>query len=128
MAYTDIIQVFLLITGGIAVTFIGLQKIGIGLPDYSNNIFGGLKALYNNAPDKCRMVQSYNHPELPWLEEFFVELWLANIFYWGCNQFITQRTLAATNFWHGQMDVVFAGYLKLLIPVIVFFRVIMYYK
>jgi SSS family solute:Na+ symporter len=50
---------------------------------------------------------------------FFGGMWLANIFYWGCNQFITQRTLSAKNVWHGQMGVVFAGFLKLLVPFLV---------
>jgi SSS family solute:Na+ symporter len=44
---------------------------------------------------------------------------LANIFYWGCNQFITQGSLSARNVWHGQMGAVFAGFLKLLVPVLV---------
>jgi solute:Na+ symporter, SSS family len=48
-------------------------------------------------------------------------MWLANIFYWGCNQFITQRTLAARDVWHGRMGVVFAGFLKLLVPLLVVF-------
>jgi len=50
---------------------------------------------------------------------FFGGLWLANIFYWGCNQFITQGSLSARNVWHGQMGAVFAGFLKLLVPVLV---------
>jgi solute:Na+ symporter, SSS family len=119
VAYTDIVQVSLLIIGGLTVSFIGLHKIGIVLPEYSNNIFGGMRALYEDAPEKFKMVQTWNHPELPWLGVFFGGLWLANIFYWGCNQFITQRTLAARNIWHGQMGVVFAGYLKLLVPFLV---------
>ncbi len=119
VAYTDIVQVTLLITGGLAVTFIGLHRIGVILPDYGNNMIGGIQALYHDAPEKFSMVQSWNHPELPWLGVFFGGMWLANIFYWGCNQFITQRTLAARNIWHGQMGIVFAGYLKLLVPILV---------
>ena len=65
------------------------------------------------------MGQTIDHPELPWIGLFFGGIWLANIFYWGCNQFITQKTLAAKNIWHGQMGLVFAGFLKLLVPVLV---------
>jgi len=50
---------------------------------------------------------------------FFGGMWLANIFYWGCNQFITQRTLSARNVHEGQLGVVFAGFLKLLVPFLV---------
>ena len=71
------------------------------------------------APEKFHMVRPWNDPELPWVGVFFGGMWLANIFYWGCNQFITQRTLAARNIWHGQMGVVFAGFLKLLVPFLV---------
>ena len=71
------------------------------------------------APEKFHMVRPWNDPELPWVGVFFGGMWLANIFYWGCNQFITQRTLAARNIWHGQMGVVFAGFLKLLVPLLV---------
>ena len=119
VAYTDIVQVTVLILGGIAVTVIGLIKVGTVSPEYSDSMFGGLKAIMDGSPEKFHMVQSWNHPELPWVGVFFGGLWLANIFYWGCNQFITQRTLAAKSVWHGQMGVVFAGYLKLLVPVLV---------
>jgi SSS family solute:Na+ symporter len=71
------------------------------------------------SPEKFHMIQPWNHPDVPWIGVFFGGMWLANIFYWGCNQFITQRTLAAKNVWHGQMGVVFAGFLKLLVPVLV---------
>ena len=59
---------------------------------------------------------------------FFGGLWLANIFYWGCNQFITQGTLSARNVWHGQMGAVFAGFLKLLVPVLVVLPGIIAYR
>jgi SSS family solute:Na+ symporter len=107
IAYTDVLQVSVLVAGGLTVTVIGLLKVG------------GFSALMAGAPEKFHMVQPWNHPETPWIGTFFGGLWLAGIFYWGCNQFITQRTLAARNIWHGQMGVVFAGFLKLLVPVLV---------
>lgn len=119
VAYTDIVQVSLLIIGGLSVTIIGLIKIGTVLPEYSDTFAGGFKALVNMAPEKFKMVQKWDHPDLPWIGVFFGGLWVANLFYWGCNQFIIQRTLAAKNIWHGQMGLIFAGYLKLLVPFLV---------
>ncbi|MBE7499766.1 MAG: sodium/solute symporter [Verrucomicrobiales bacterium] len=119
VAYTDIVQVAVLIVGGLVVTTLGLAKLGAASAGYSATPWGGLGALLDGSPEKFHMVQSWNHPDLPWIGVFFGGMWLANIFYWGCNQFITQRTLAARNVWHGQMGVVFAGYLKLLVPVLV---------
>lgn len=119
VAYTDMIHVTILIAGGLIVTWLGLSKIGV-LTDASGfEALNGLKRIYESAPEKFKMVQPLDHPELPWIGVFFGGIWLANIFYWGCNQFITQRTLAAKNIWHGQMGLVFAGFLKLLVPVLV---------
>jgi SSS family solute:Na+ symporter len=119
VVYTDIIQVTLLIVGGLVVTFMGLVKVGDATPGYSATAWSGFRAVLDGAPEKFHMVRSWNDPDVPWVGVFFGGMWLANIFYWGCNQFITQRTLAAKNVWHGQMGVVFAGYLKLLVPVLV---------
>jgi SSS family solute:Na+ symporter len=119
VAYTDIIQVTVLILGGLTVTLLGLQKVGEVTPGCGASVLGGFRAVLDGSPEKFHMVRAWNDPELPWIGVFFGGLWLANIFYWGCNQFITQRTLAARNVWHGQMGVVFAGFLKLLVPVLV---------
>ncbi len=119
VAYTDIIQVTVLILGGLTVTFLGLHKVGVLSPEHGASVLGGLKTLLSESPEKFHMVRAWNDPELPWIGVFFGGMWLANIFYWGCNQFITQRTLAAKSVWHGQMGVVFAGFLKLLVPVLV---------
>lgn len=119
VAYTDVLQVTVLIVGGMAVTILGLIKVGEVSPGYTGNVLGGVNAILTESPDKFEMVKSWNHPELPWIGVFFGGLWLANIFYWGCNQFITQKTLAAKDIWHGRMGVVFAGYLKLLVPFLV---------
>jgi solute:Na+ symporter, SSS family len=119
VAYTDIIQVTVLILGGFTVTLLGLHKLGVLQPDFGPSIVGGFRAALAGAPEKFHMVRPWSDPELPWIGVFFGGMWLANIFYWGCNQFITQRTLAARNIWHGQMGVVFAGFLKLLVPFLV---------
>lgn len=119
VAYTDIIQVTVLILGGLVVTVLGLQKVGLMSGEHGGGVLGGLRAILAGSPEKFHMVKAWNDPELPWIGVFFGGMWLANIFYWGCNQFITQRTLAAKSVWHGQMGVIFAGFLKLLVPVIV---------
>jgi solute:Na+ symporter, SSS family len=119
VAYTDIIQVTVLILGGLTVTVLGLHKLGVLVPQYGPSVLGGFQAMLAGSPEKFHMVRPWNDPELPWVGVFFGGMWLANIFYWGCNQFITQRTLAAKDVWHGQMGVVFAGFLKLLVPLLV---------
>lgn len=119
VAYTDIIQVTVLILGGLTVMLLGLHQVGVLLPEHGPSVIGGFKAILAGAPEKFHMVRPWNDPELPWIGVFFGGMWLANIFYWGCNQFITQRTLAAKDVWHGQMGVVFAGFLKLLVPLLV---------
>jgi solute:Na+ symporter, SSS family len=128
VAYTDIIQVAVLVGGGLAVTAIGLIQVGAASPGYSASIWGGFSAVLDGSPEKFHMAMSWNHAELPWVGVFFGGMWLVNIFYWGCNQFITQRTLAARNVWHGRMGVVFAGYLKLLVPVLVVLPGIIAYR
>lgn len=119
VAYTDVIHVTILIIGGLVVTYLGLSKIGVLNHAETWEALNGLKTLFHAAPEKFKMVQPIDHPELPWIGVFFGGIWLANIFYWGCNQFITQKTLAAKDIWHGQMGLVFAGFLKLLVPVLV---------
>ena len=106
VVFTDIVQVIVLIIGGIIATVIGINAIG------------GLGNLWATSHDKFHMVLPLDHPELPWIG-VFIGLWIPNIFYWGCNQFITQRALAAKSIEEAQKGVVFAGFLKLLIPFIV---------
>lgn len=119
VAYTDVIQVTVLILGGLTVTLLGLHRLGVLVPGHGPSVWGGFNAVLAGSPEKFHMVRPWDDPELPWVGVFFGGMWLANIFYWGCNQFITQRTLAAKNVWHGQMGVVFAGFLKLLVPFLV---------
>jgi solute:Na+ symporter, SSS family len=119
VAYTDIVQVTVLVLGGLVVTVLGLQQVGKLAPEFGATAWGGLRAIVAGAPEKFHMVRPWNDPDLPWVGVFFGGMWLANIFYWGCNQFITQGSLSARNVWHGQMGAVFAGFLKLLVPVLV---------
>jgi SSS family solute:Na+ symporter len=107
VVWSDLIQGTMLVLGGVVVTVLGLRAIG------------GWDVLMAEAGDKFHTVLPLDHPELPWFAVFFGGLWIANLFYWGCNQFITQRTLAARDVRQGRYGIVFAAYLKLLIPLIV---------
>lgn len=107
VVWSDLIQGALLVLGGAITTVLGLRAVG------------GWDALMTQAGDKFHTVLPLDHPELPWFAVFFGGLWIANLFYWGCNQFITQRTLAARTLRHGRYGAVFAAYIKLVIPFII---------
>ncbi|MBI2402630.1 MAG: sodium/solute symporter [Gemmatimonadetes bacterium] len=107
VVWTDLVQGILLLLGGAITTLLGLRALG------------GWDVLMAQAGDKFHMVLPLDHPELPWFAVFFGGLWIANLFYWGCNQFITQRTLAARTINQGRYGAVFAAYIKLTIPFIV---------
>ncbi|MGD2122099.1 MAG: sodium/solute symporter [Gemmatimonadota bacterium] len=106
VVWSDLIQGTMLLLGGALTAWLGLRAVG------------GWDTLMEEAGDKFHMVLPLDHPELPWFAIFFGGLWIANLFYWGCNQFITQRTLGARNLKQGRYGIVFAAYLKLLIPFI----------
>lgn len=107
VVWSDLIQGLMLLFGGGLTTFLGLRAIG------------GWDALMAEAGEKFHTVLPLDHPELPWFAVFFGGLWIANLFYWGCNQFITQRTLAARDVRNGLYGAVFAAYIKLIIPFII---------
>ncbi len=107
VVWSDLIQGSMLILGGALTTVLALRAIG------------GWDGLMGEAGDKFHMVLPLDHPELPWFAVFFGGLWIANLFYWGCNQFITQRALGARNVVQARYGVLFAAYIKLLIPFIV---------
>jgi len=117
VALTDIIQVVLLILGGLAITIIALNKISDG-----NGVIQGFMTLWDTVPEKFDMILAKDHPsysKLPGLAVLIGGLWIAHMAYWGFNQYITQRALAAENIGEAQKGVMFAAYLKLLIPFIV---------
>lgn len=107
VVWSDLIQGTMLLAGGALTTYIGLRAVG------------GWGSLMEQAGDKFHTVLPLDHPELPWFAIFFGGLWIANIFYWGCNQFITQRTLAAKDLRQGRYGIILAAYIKLLIPFLI---------
>jgi SSS family solute:Na+ symporter len=116
VALTDIVQVTLLVFGGLMVSGITLSQIGQG------SVVTGFTTLVTRVPDHFDMILSPDNPyfkDLPGIAVLIGGLWIANLSYWGFNQYIIQRALAAKNLKEAQKGIVFAAYLKLLMPVII---------
>ena len=111
VVWADLFQGSALIAGGAITMILGFKVIGVG------NFFE------HNA-DKLHMILPRGHAVLPWTA-LVVGLWIPNFYYWGLNQYITQRTLAAKTLRQGQLGVIFAAALKLTIPFIIIFPGIM---
>ena len=117
VAWTDVLQVGLLVIGGTVTTVIALYNV---TPD--GGVFAGMAHLYDVAGDKFNMILDRSNPEysnLPGIGVLIGGLWVANLYYWGFNQYIIQRTLAAKSLEESQRGIIFAGFLKLIIPLIV---------
>ena len=85
-------------------------------------IWQGVTNLYTQAEDKFHLILDKSHPsykDLPGISVIVGGLWVANLYYWGCNQYIIQRALAAKNIKEAQWGMAFAGVIKLLIPLLV---------
>ena len=117
VAWTDVLQVVLLVVGGIITTIIALNHV---TPD--GGVFTGLSHVYSSASDRFTMILSRDHPEyfnLPGIGVLIGGLWVANLYYWGFNQYIIQRALAAKSLREAQRGLAFAAFLKLLLPLFV---------
>lgn len=117
VAWTDVIQVALLVLGGIITTIIALVHV---TPE--GGIMNGIAHVYDVAGDKFHMILDRSNPEfnnLPGVAVLIGGMWVANLYYWGFNQYIIQRTLAAKSLAESQKGMVFAAFLKLIIPFIV---------
>jgi SSS family solute:Na+ symporter len=117
VALTDIIQVTLLVAGGLMISWILLDQIGDG-----HGPIAGFVALSDQAPEKFEMILAQDHPHymsLPGLSVLLGGMWIMNLSYWGFNQYIIQRALAAKSIDEAQKGIVFAAFLKLLMPLIV---------
>ena len=115
VAWADLFQGGALLIGGIVVVVIGFSAVG------------GVDSFMTANADRLHMILPKDHPVIPWTA-LILGLWIPNFYYWGLNQYITQRSLAAKSILHGQMGVLFAAFLKLLIPFIVIFPGIMAYQ
>ncbi|MBA7526977.1 Sodium/glucose cotransporter [subsurface metagenome] len=117
VAWTDVVQVVLLVVGGVVTTVIALRNV---TPEA--NAFKGLAHIYDVAADKFHMILDKNNPEfknLPGISMLIGGLWVANLYYWGFNQYIIQRALAAKSLREAQRGLAFAGFLKIIVPLIV---------
>jgi len=117
VAWTDVLQVALLVVGGLITTVIALQHVTL-----DGGIYHGFTHILNTASDKFHMILSRENPEysnLPGVAVLIGGMWVANLYYWGFNQYIIQRALAAKSLKEAQRGLAFAGFLKLVIPLIV---------
>ena len=138
IGYTDVLQVSVLIIGGVATVYFALTKVsetfGLG-----SNAIAGFNMLLNDAPDHFHMILAKpdaatvnaamagdetsqlsidKYLLLPGIAMYFAGQWIVNLNYWGCNQYITQRALGA-DLKTARTGILFAGFLKLLMPIIV---------
>jgi solute:Na+ symporter, SSS family len=119
IGYTDVIQVFFLILGGLVTTYLALSLVsdkfgGTGVVD-------GFTIMTKQANDHFHMILKQENPsymDLPGLTILLGGMWIVNLNYWGCNQYITQRALGA-DLKTARSGILFAAFLKLLMPVIV---------
>ena len=112
VAWADLFQGSALIIGGAITMVIGFKAVG------------GVDSFFEHNADKLHMILPGDHSVLPWTA-LVIGLWIPNFYYWGLNQYICQRTLAAKTLKHGQLGVIFAAGLKLIIPFVIIFPGIM---
>jgi len=128
VAWTDVVQVIVLVAGGLLTTFLALDAYSDGA-----GFIAGFSKLLSDAGDQFNMILFEGelmyrddagvlqdaYDLLPGLGVLLGGMWIANLFYWGCNQYIIQRALAAKSLKEAKRGLAFAGYLKLLLPLIV---------
>ena len=120
VALTDIVQVSLLVLGGLVIAAMALQKIS-GESGFGG-VVDGFQSLRAQLPGKFEMIlkpDNPNYKDLPGLSVLIGGMWIMNLSYWGFNQYIIQRALAAKDTREAQKGIVLAAFLKLLMPVLV---------
>ncbi|PBJ12618.1 sodium/sugar symporter [Flavobacterium sp. ACN6] len=128
VAYTDVIQVAVLIIGGLVTSYIALTTVGQAF-GVGENAIAGFKVLMKEAPEHFKMIipkptatssqlEIDKYLTFPGLMSYLAGIWIINLNYWGCNQYITQRALGA-DLQTARTGILFAGMLKLLMPLIV---------
>ncbi|QMW00630.1 sodium:solute symporter family transporter [Spirosoma foliorum] len=128
IGYTDVIQVLVLIIGGLVTTYLALQQVSLTL-GLDGGVFSGLSAMIKDADDHFHMIFekpgiSASQPEikryltLPGIVMYLGGMWVVNLNYWGCNQYITQRALGA-DLKTARTGILFAALLKIFMPIIV---------
>ncbi|MGN8068805.1 sodium/solute symporter [Mucilaginibacter sp. SG564] len=128
IGFTDVIQVLVLVIGGLATTYIALtlvsERFGLG-----KDALAGFTAMLKDSPEHFKMILAKPGPNasqadidkyllLPGIAMYFAGQWIVNLNYWGCNQYITQRALGS-DLKTARTGILFAGLMKLAMPIIV---------
>ncbi|WP_281238244.1 sodium/sugar symporter [Flavobacterium praedii] len=119
IGYTDVIQVVFLIFGGLVTTYLALDKVAE--LNGQHGMVQGFNYMFDQSGDHFKMILNRDNPSfpsLPGLTVLFGGMWIVNLNYWGCNQYITQRALGA-DLKTARSGILFAAFLKLLMPIIV---------
>lgn len=119
IGYTDVVQVLVLIVGGLVTTYLALTLLSENF-GFGKDIWKGLGILRKEAPDHFHMIFNKGdkyYPELPGISVLIGGMLINNLAYWGCNQYIVQRALGA-DLQTARKGILFAAFLKMLIPVI----------
>jgi SSS family solute:Na+ symporter len=119
IGYTDVVQVIVLIIGGLVTTYLAVSLLSDKF-GYHGNLWKGLGVLRKQAPEHFHMIFKKSdpyYPELPGMSVLIGGMLVNNLAYWGCNQYIVQRALGA-DLPTARKGILFAAFLKLLIPVI----------
>jgi solute:Na+ symporter, SSS family len=115
VVWSDLIQGIALILGGLVIMVLGFEKVG------------GVAAFFAHNEAKLHLILPETHGHLPWTT-LMLGIWIPVTYYWGLNQFITQRTLASKSLQQGQLGMVFAAAIKVLMPFIIVFPGIMAFQ
>jgi SSS family solute:Na+ symporter len=134
IGYTDVIQVAVLIIGGFATVYMALQIVDQRINHViDGSALAGFNTLLSQAPEHFHLIlPKPNNTDmsaagqlardkyiiLPGIAMYFAGQWILNLNYWGCNQYITQRALGA-QLETARKGILFAGFMKLFMPVIV---------
>lgn len=117
VSWTDVIQVIFLTIGGLVTTYLALDAVSGG-----EGFWAGMITIMDAAPEKFAMILDKSNPEyisLPGIGVLVGGMWVANLYYWGFNQYIIQRTLAAKSLRESQKGILLAAGIKLILPIIV---------
>jgi solute:Na+ symporter, SSS family len=126
--WADLVQGIALIAGGLIIAYLAFEKLGATPLEALTPGSAAPRAVADDASgvakfvalnhDKLNMILPRNDPNIPWFA-LIIGLWIPNFYYWGLNQYITQRILGSASLKEGQKGIVFAAALKLLIPFII---------
>jgi len=112
VAWADLFQCSALLIGGFCVTVFGFIAVG------------GVRSFFENDPERLHMALPADHASLPWTA-LILGIWIPNFYYWGFNQYIVQRSLAAKSLKHGQLGILLAAGMQVILPLIIVFPGIM---